>query len=105
MELASAKNSDAMAIYGLMDVNLPELVRDRIESTPSDHRNDMLTIQLDTEGGSVDPVEKTVEVLRHHYEHIDFIIPGQAMSAGTVFALSADNIYMNYFSQLGPIDP
>ena len=27
------------------------------------------------------------------------------MSAGTVFALSADNIYMNYFSQVGPIDP
>jgi len=105
MELASVRNSDAMAIYGPMDVNLPELVRDRIESISSDYREDMLTIQLDTQGGLVDPVEKTVEVLRHHYEHIDFIIPGQAMSAGTVFALSADNIYMNYFSQLGPIDP
>ena len=27
------------------------------------------------------------------------------MSAGTIFALSADTILMNYFSALGPIDP
>ena len=27
------------------------------------------------------------------------------MSAGTVFALSADRIMMDYFSRLGPIDP
>ncbi|MXW15145.1 MAG: serine dehydrogenasease [Rhodothermaceae bacterium] len=105
IELASVRKSDAMAIYGPMDMNLPALVRDSIEATSSEYRNDILTIQLNKGGGLVDSVEKTVEILRHHYESIDFIIPGQAMSAGTVFALSADNIYMNYFSQLGPIDP
>ncbi|MYI42672.1 MAG: serine dehydrogenasease, partial [Rhodothermaceae bacterium] len=105
IELASVRKSDAMAIYGPMDKSLPALVRDNIESIPSDYRNDCLTIQLNTGGGLIDSVEKTVEILRYHYKSVDFIIPAQAMSAGTVFALSADNIYMNYFSQLGPIDP
>ena len=33
------------------------------------------------------------------------IVPDGAMSAGTIFALSADRIMMDYFSCLGPIDP
>jgi hypothetical protein len=33
------------------------------------------------------------------------VIPNQAMSAGTVFAMAGDNIMMDYFSCLGPIDP
>ena len=104
-KLTLVMESDAMAIYGRMDSSLPVLVRDEIERTPPDCRKDILTIQLDTGGGLIDSVEKTVEVLRHYYRRVDFIIPGQAMSAGTIFALSADNIYMNYFSQVGPIDP
>jgi hypothetical protein len=33
------------------------------------------------------------------------VIPDEAMSAGTIFALSGDGIYMDYSSSLGPIDP
>jgi hypothetical protein len=36
---------------------------------------------------------------------VDVIVPDRAMSAGTVLALSADVIMMDYFSVLGPIDP
>ncbi|MCY4304191.1 MAG: hypothetical protein OXC62_05340, partial [Aestuariivita sp.] len=67
--------------------------------------NGNLTILLNTGGGLVEAVERTVDVIRHHYEIVDFIIPDQAMSAGTVFALSGNSIYMDYFSRLGPIDP
>ena len=74
-ELTSVRKSDAMAIYGPMDSNLPVLVRDEIERISSDDsQKDILTIQLDTGGGVVDSVEKTVEVLRHHYESIDFMV-------------------------------
>jgi len=104
-QLASIQETDAMAIYGSLYPSLPELVRDSIEDIPSDERNKNLTILLHTGGGLIDSVERTVEVLRHHYELIDFIVPGHAMSAGTLFTLSGDNIYMNYFSKLGPIDP
>jgi hypothetical protein len=36
---------------------------------------------------------------------VDFIVPNCAYSAGTVLALSGDDIFMDYFSVLGPIDP
>ena len=43
--------------------------------------------------------------MRHHYKEVNFIIPDFAFSAGTIFCMSGDNIYMDYFSVLGPIDP
>ncbi len=98
--------SDVMAIYGPMIPELPGVVRTEVERLSNQEDfNSRLTVVLHTGGGLVDAVERTVDVIRHHYEIVDFIIPDQAMSAGTVFALSGDNIYMDYFSQLGPIDP
>lgn len=32
-------------------------------------------------------------------------MPNFAYSAGTIFCMSGDNIYMNYYSALGPVDP
>lgn len=106
-QLASTRTTDVMVIYGPMYDYLPELVKAEIEEMRKEveNYNTTLTILLDTGGGSVDSVERTVRVIRHHYDVVDFIIPDKAMSAGTVFALSADNIYMDYHSQLGPIDP
>lgn len=64
-----------------------------------------LAIILDTVGGIVEIVERMVIASRHHYAEIYFIIPDRAMSAGTVFAMSGDKIFMGYASCLGPIDP
>tara|TARA_Y100000815_G_C13204231_1_gene447959 strand:+ start:169 stop:804 length:636 start_codon:yes stop_codon:yes gene_type:complete len=43
--------------------------------------------------------------MRHHYNEVNFIVPDYAFSAGTIFCMSGDNIYMDYYSALGPIDP
>ena len=105
-DLAKHCQSDVLAIYGPMNYQLPGIVRDEIEHLSKQETfNGHLTIMLDTGGGLVDAVERTVDVIRHHYEIVEFVIPDKSMSAGTVFALSGDNIYMDYFSQLGPIDP
>jgi len=103
--IASVREMDVMAIYGPMNYGLPATVKDVIEHSLKPENNDKLTILLDTGGGLVDSVERTVEIIRYHYDQVDFIVPDQAMSAGTIFALSGDNIYMDYYSQLGPIDP
>ena len=50
-------------------------------------------------------VERCVNIVRNHYSEVNFIIPDYAYSAGTIFCLSGDNIHMDYFSVLGPIDP
>lgn len=60
---------------------------------------------LDTVGGVVEVVERIVRALRRHYSEVKFIIPDRAMSAGTVLAMSGDEIWMDYHSCLGPIDP
>lgn len=46
-----------------------------------------------------------METIRHHYDHVNFVVPNYAFSAGTVLVMSGDCIYMDYYSRLGPIDP
>ena len=50
-------------------------------------------------------VERVVTTIRFMYEDLTIVVPDQAMSAGTIFALSADRIMMDHLSCLGPIDP
>ncbi len=64
-----------------------------------------LVIFLTTPGGIVETVEKMVEITRHHYADVEFVVPEMAMSAGTVWCMSGDRIWMDYASSLGPIDP
>ena len=61
--------------------------------------------QEETGGGSAIAVERYVNILRKHYTEVNFIVPDYAYSAGTIFCMSGDYIYMDYFSVLGPIDP
>ena len=60
---------------------------------------------LTTPGGSPMATERYVNIFRHHYNIVDFIVPDYAFSAGTILCMSGDNIYMDYSSVLGPIDP
>lgn len=46
-----------------------------------------------------------VNVTRHHYTEVEFVVPDYAFSAGTLFCMSGDKIHMDYSSSLGPIDP
>lgn len=64
-----------------------------------------ICIVLATPGGVVEAVEKMVEVTRHHFSEVLFVVPTAAMSAGTIFCMSGDKIFMDYTSSLGPIDP
>jgi hypothetical protein len=64
-----------------------------------------LVVLLETGGGAVEVVERIVQASRRHYDLVDFIVPNFAYSAGTILVLSGDNIYMDYYSVLGPIDP
>jgi len=77
---------------------------EELARTPT--KKDTLAICLTTPGGEAEVVEKLVEITRHHYpKEVDFIIPSAAFSAGTIFCMSGDRIFMDYSSSLGPIDP
>ncbi len=67
-------------------------------------KSDKLDIYIETPGGSGEAAEEIVEYLHKKFDTIDFIIAGEAKSAGTLMAMSADEIYMTESGSLGPID-
>lgn len=69
------------------------------------NKREKIYIVLTTGGGSATVVERFVNILRHNYDEVNFIVPDYAYSAGTIFCMSGDNILMDYSSVLGPIDP
>ena len=60
---------------------------------------------LATTGGSGPQIARFVNSLRAKFDEVDFLIPSYCMSAGTLFALSGDRVWMNPNACLGPIDP
>lgn len=104
--LEEALNADVVLYYGPISPVIETRFRDFIEDLKEDASGrGRLAIVLSTTGGSAETVEKLVEIVRYHYAEVVFVIPDEAMSAGTIFALSGDAIYMDYSSSLGPIDP
>lgn len=76
-------------------------VQDQLENLPGGRAIDIV---LETQGGSGVVVEDIVDLIRAKYEYVGMIIPGQAKSAGTIFALAGNDILMGNGSALGPID-
>lgn len=63
-----------------------------------------LDVILETPGGLGEVAEDIVKMFRNKYSRVNFIIPGTAKSAGTIMAMSGDEILMDAASSLGPID-
>ena len=66
---------------------------------------DALDILIVTPGGSAHQVSQFVNHVRPRFDHVSFIIPYMAMSAGTIWALSGNEIWMDARAFIGPIDP
>ena len=99
-------DADVLVYYGELVDGAEQTVRKIIEELKRNGENkDKLYVILTTGGGSLNPVKRMVNIFRHHYKEVCFIIPDYAYSAGTVMCCSGDKIYMSYYSVLGPIDP
>jgi hypothetical protein len=70
-----------------------------------DLRSGTLDLILHTPGGSPEAADSVVRYLRKRFRHVRAFVPVAAMSAGTMWALAANEIVMGKHSQLGPIDP
>jgi ATP-dependent protease ClpP protease subunit len=66
---------------------------------------DAVDFLLETPGGLAEVTVDIVNLLRPRFRHVSFIIPHYAMSAGTILAMSGDEILMDHRSSLGAIDP
>lgn len=64
-----------------------------------------IDVLIVTNGGSGQQVSQFVDTLRNRFDSVEFILPYKCMSAGTLWSLSGDKIWMDERAFLGPIDP
>ncbi len=64
-----------------------------------------IDILIVTPGGLAQQVSQFVSRVRPRFKDIAMIIPYMAMSAGTIWALSGNEIWMDQRAFIGPIDP
>lgn len=102
-DLEQASDSDVLAFFGPIYPGAGDMIKDAIEAFTQ--KRESILVVLETTGGFMDVAERIAIILRHHYERVAYLVPTEAMSAGTVLVMSGDSIYMDYASMLGPIDP
>jgi hypothetical protein len=74
-----------------------------VAAVPPDTKE--IDLVIVTPGGMGQQVQKFVDKLRPRFDHVAFFLPHGAMSAGTIWAFSGDEIWMDQRAFLGPIDP
>lgn len=104
-EIESIFESNVISIFGDISFFIAKSVGRAIELLYDTDRRDTLVVILQTLGGLAEVSERIIETIRDRYSKLYFVIPGYAMSAGTILAMGGDKIYMGYSSSLGPIDP
>ena len=67
--------------------------------------DDKLNIVLYCEGSNVSSSDAIINILLMHEGFINIYIPRYCYSGGSMVALCGDNIYMNNYSLLSPVDP
>ena len=85
--IEEAVSADVVAFVGPIVPGLDHRMRDAIEAVGE--RKKSVSVILDTPGGIVEVVERMVATLRWNYQDVTVIVPDRAMSAGTIFALTA----------------
>lgn len=63
-----------------------------------------LDMYIETPGGRGEAAEDIVRFLHDAFPHVSFVVSGEAKSAGTIMALSGNEILMTETGSLGPID-
>lgn len=106
-ELSKHFNANVLVLRSPLKWGIDSIVRNYVEDIQEAKKGKPgLVVLLETTGGYIEIVERIYSVFRKYYPNdVRFIIPNYAYSAGTVLVLSGDEIYMDYYSILGPIDP
>lgn len=102
-EMEKCVDADCLTYVGAIAYGADDFIRDAVENIKNKKKK--LLFVLESHGGFAETARRISDVLRFHYEVVDFLVPSHAMSAGTILVMSGDAIHMDYYSVLGPIDP
>ena len=89
----------------MMDMLFPRCVTPFEETLYDADPAEDLHVMLATPGGDGETALRLVRQAQSRCKELTVIVPDQAKSAGTLFALGAHRIYMGPTSDLGPVDP
>ncbi len=98
---------ESKSLFGLfsmkfLDIEDSEAILRAIRITPDDMPIDMI---IHTPGGVALAATQIANALADHKAKVRVIVPHYAMSGGTLIALAADEILMDPYAVLGPVDP
>jgi hypothetical protein len=79
-------------------------LKKRFGAAPEDVAEREVDIWLESPGGDAHAAYKLILLLRAYAKIIRVVVPDYAKSAATLIALGADEIYMNPWAELGPLD-
>jgi len=79
-----------------------ETILQAVRETPRDKPIDFI---VHTEGGLTFAADMMAMALKHHPAKVTVMVPFYAMSSGTYLALAADEIMMEKYSILAPVEP
>ncbi|MCK6600341.1 MAG: ATP-dependent Clp protease proteolytic subunit [Bacteroidetes bacterium] len=89
---------------GSIDVSLVQDDFYNIQDILRESKETQIDFYIETPGGSGEAAEEIAKFLRKKFSEVNFVIAGEAKSAGTILVLSGDNIFMTETGSLGPID-
>lgn len=93
---------DIVVINTGMDAGVDVALRNQVHAI-QDKRDHVIAI-LVTEGGLADVAYRCARILQANYEKVSICIPGWCKSAGTLFALGANELLIGDRGELGPLD-
>lgn len=89
-------------VEGKFSIN--EICLNAVEDRLKDKKGNLLYLIIQSDGGDPFSSVRIMNLLQNKFETIKAIVPNQAMSAATLMALGADEIYLREKSMLGPLD-
>lgn len=97
----SAPDRDYILISHEISMPLHGKLTEKIEANK---KNKKCTLFLTTSGGDPHGGYRVARCLRHHYEHLRLVVPSYCKSAGTLIAISANELAIGDRGELGPLD-
>lgn len=67
-------------------------------------KSEFCTVFLTTGGGDPNGGYRAARCLRHYYKHVRLVVPSFCKSAGTLFAIAANELAIGDLGELGPLD-
>lgn len=77
------------------------IIRDMLQSV---RNQDVIDVYIETPGGNGVTAEQIAKFLHNKFNKVNYVVSGEAKSAGTILAMSGNEIYMTETGSLGPID-